>query len=286
MLNKLRSLRDTVDDTTSTIRSILWMLGVVAVIIIFIRQWLKSLDAIQTVALWVTLSCLGLIIVTYYLDWQKKRNVDKIPELLAQLDTLTLDYIENYRAVPTPETLLNDLAKIFNVDIGELKAAAFSGNKKRAETEFERFTNNFSKYANAKKFQENIMTLRLAGGLMNEYHVGLASITNTQEYQHIYQRVRILRRRAPSAAISAKINEYFNESEGLYSLLLSVQPFASLGSLKEMIPARIRAQQDVTLPIIEGHLDTLISSVRESIDDYKHKNKEYKDKTEKNKEKR
>jgi amino acid permease len=96
MLDKWRSFRDTVDDTTATIRSILWMVGIVAVIILVIRKWLESLDTIQTAALWVALVCVGLIVVTYYLDWQRKRNVDRMPELLAQLDKLTLDYINDY----------------------------------------------------------------------------------------------------------------------------------------------------------------------------------------------
>lgn len=273
MLDKLRSFKDAVDDTTSTIRSILWMVGVVAVIIIVIRRWLGSLDTIQTSALWVALVCLGLIIVTYYLDWQRKRSVDKIPELLAQLDKLTLDYIDNYSMVSTPETLLDDLASLMNMNISELKAAAHSGNSKRAEQAFGAFAEKYGRYSNPKKFQDNIMTLRLAGGLMNEYDVGLASITNTPEYQRIYQRVRYLRRRVPSAIISSKINEYFHQSEALYSMLLSVKPFESLGKLREMIPARMRAHNDVLLPTLESYMDTLISAVRESINDYKQKDR-------------
>jgi hypothetical protein len=254
------------------------MVGVVAVIIVVIRRWFESLDTIQTSALWVALVCLGIILLTYYWDWQRKRGVDKLPELLAQLDKLTLDYISNYTMVNPPEALLNDMASLMKMDIGDLKAAAYSGNKKRAEQAFIAFADKYGRYSNPKKFQDNIMTLRLAGGLMNEYNVGLVSITNTPEYQRIYQRIRNLRRRLPSAIISAKINEYFNQSVGLYSMLLSVKPFESLGTLRDTIPAQTRAHYEVMLPSIEGHMDTLISAVRESINDYKQKDKSFKEK--------
>jgi hypothetical protein len=273
MGDKWRAFRDTVDDTTSTFRSILWMVGVVSVIIVLVRKWLGSLDAVQIHALWVSGICLGLIALTYFLDWQRKRSVDKLPELLAKLDKLVLDYIENYDMPNVPETLLDDLARLMDINIGELKAAARSGDKKQAEQAFFRFGQRYEKYSNPKKFQDQIMNMRLAGALMNENNVGLTGITNTQEYQHIYQRVRNLRKRLPSQVISMKINDYFHQSEALYSMLLSIKPFESLGTLRNIIPARMRASHDVTFPIVEGHINTLISAVQESINDYKQKGK-------------
>ena len=278
MLDKWRSFRDTVDDTTSTIRSIFWMVGVVAVIILIIREWLESLDTIQTIAIWIALVCLGVILLTYFLDWQRKRNVDKIPELLANLDKLTLDYIDNY-AISSPEGLVDDLASLFNMNIGELKAASHSGSKKRAELAFQDFTARYERYHNSKKFQDNIMSLRLAGGLMNEYHVGLASITNTKDYQRLYERIKYLRRRLPSAYIATRVNEYFHQSEALYSMLLSVKPFENLGDLKSLISAKTRAHTEVIHSIVEDYVGTLISAVRESIDDYKQKNKPHEEKS-------
>jgi hypothetical protein len=279
MRDKWRAFRDTVDDTTSTIRSIFYMLGVVAVVVVFIRKWLESLDTIQMVALWVALACLGIIVLTYLLDWRRKRSIDKIPELLARLDELVLDYIEGYDMPKVPETLLDDLARVLNLNIGELKAAARSGDKKQAEQAFTRFQQRYEGYSNPKKFSEQIMNMRLAGALMNENNVGLDSITNTQEYQRIYQRVRALRKQLPSRTISTKINEYFHQSEALYSMLLSIKPFENLATLRDIIPARIRAGHDVTLPIVEGYIDTLISAVRESINEYKQKGKEIAEKS-------
>jgi hypothetical protein len=279
MGDKWRAFRDTVDDTTSTVRSIVWMLVGVGVIITVVREWLKSLDTIQIAAIWVVLVGLGVIALTYFLDWRRKRNVDKIPELLARLDELVLDYIEGYDMPNLPETLLDDLARVLNLNIGELKAAARSGDRKQAEQAFTRFQQRYEKYSNPKKFSDQIMNMRLAGALMNENNVGLDSITNTQEYQRIYQRVRALRKQLPSRTISTKINEYFHQSEALYSMLLSIKPFENLATLRDIIPARIRAGHDVTLPIVEGYIDTLISAVRESINDYKRKGKEIAEKS-------
>lgn len=271
MGDKWRAFRDTVDDTTSTIRAIFWIFGVVAVIVVFIREWLGSLDTIQIVALWVALACLGIIVLTYLLDWRRKRSIDKIPELLAQLDKLVLDYIDNYAMLNTSERLLDDLAHLNGINISELKAAAHSGDRRQAEDALSRFGQRYEKYRDHKKFQEQIMNMRLAGALMNEEHVGLAGITETREYQRIYQRVRDLRKRLPSQSVSGKINDYFYQSEALYSMLLSIKPFESLGNLRQLVPARMRASREIIFPIVEGHVNTLISAVRESIIDYKQK---------------
>jgi hypothetical protein len=156
------------------------------------------------------------------------------------------------------------------MNMSELKAAAASGNKNRAEQEFSKFTDIHSKRFNSKNFSDNIMNLRLAGALMTEHKVGLIAVTSSKDYQDLFQQVRFLRRRLPSIAVSRSINEYLNQSEGLYNMLFSIQPFANMGSLKDIIPVKIRAYSDVIRPTVEGHTASLINAVRESIDDYKH----------------
>ena len=246
----------------------------VAAIGITIRHWLKSLDTLQLSLLLVVLLCLLLIGLTYFLDWRRKKNIDNLPELLSQLDQLTLDYIDDF--VPhskTPETLLNDLASLFGMDIGQLKHAMLTQNHKLAQQEFIRLSNKYERFANLKKLPENLLTLRLMGGLMNEYNVGLAHITDVEEYRNLSQRIKRLQKRLPTAAITAKVNEYSSASEGLYSLLLSTKPFANIGTLKELIPARERAHSLIMRSVIEGYTTTLISAVRESIEKYKNKGK-------------
>jgi hypothetical protein len=270
--DKWRALKASIDDTTATIRTISEVVGLGSVIIVVIGKWLATLNDIQRNALWAAGGCLVIIIVTYIADWQKKRAIDKIPELLAKMDSLILDYFDNGLIFhDTPMELLEDLAKLMNFNINELKTAATSGNKHRAEQEFSRFADAHSKRFNSKNFAENILNLRLAGALMNEYNTGLIVVTRTKEYQDLYQQVRYLRKRLPAANVNKSINEYFHQSEGLYSLLFSIQPFANLGIFRDIIPVKIRAYSDVVRPIVEGHLASLIISVRESISDYKHK---------------
>ena len=268
---KWNSFRATVDDTTATIRAVVWSVGVGAVITILIGKWLASLNSIQRVALWVIGACLIIIALTYFLDWQRKKSIDKIPELLAKMDGLIFDYIDNHAIQNTPIELVEDLAKLMNMNISELKSAATSGNKNRAEQEFAKFADAHSKRFNSKNFSDNIMNLRLAGAIMTEHNIGLIAVTSTKEYQELFQQLRYLRRRLPSIIVSRSINEYLHQSEGLYNMLLSIQPFASMGSFKDVIPVRIRAYSDVVRPMVEGHTASLINAVRESIDDYKHR---------------
>jgi len=272
---QIRSFGETVDETTSAIRGLLWVLVMVAATGVAIRHWLKSLDTLQLSLLMVVLLCLLLIGLTYFLDWRRKRNIDNLPELLSQLDQLTLDYIDGL--VPhskTPEALVNDLANLLGMDIGQLKHAMLMQNHKLAQQEFYRLSSRYEKLANLKKLPENLLTLRLMGGLMNEYNVGLAHITDVEEYRNLFQRIKRLQKRLPTAAITAKVTEYFSASDGLYSLLLSTKPFTNLSTLKELIPARERAHSLIMRSVIEGYTATLISAVRESIEKCKNKEKE------------
>jgi len=272
---KWDSFRATVDDTTATIRAMIWAVEIGAVITVLIGQWLANLNTIQRVSLWVAGACLIIIALTYLLDWNRKKATDKIPELLAKMDGLVFDYIDNEIIQNSPEELVTDLAKLMNMNIDNLKSAAASGNRNRAEEEFAKFADTHSRRFNSKNFSDNIMNLRLAGAIMTEHNVGLVTITSTKEYQKLFQQVRYLRRRLPSVVMSRSINEYFNQSEGLYNMMFSIQPFANIGALKDIIPVRVRAYSDVVRPIVEGHTASLINAVRESIDDYKHR---YKDK--------
>jgi hypothetical protein len=95
----------TVDDTTATIRAVVWSIGGVAVITVVVGKWLASLNTIQRIGLWVVVGCLTIIALTYFFDWQRKRAVDKIPELLAKMDSMVFDYLEDYDMAEAPPEL-------------------------------------------------------------------------------------------------------------------------------------------------------------------------------------
>ncbi len=161
-----KSFTETVDSTTSSIRGCLWVVVMVGGVVIFIGKWLATLNYIQRVAVIVILACLFFIMVTYILDWQRKRSIDSIPELLTKIDQMTLNYIDDFMSKEsTSIELVKDLAKLVGMNIDSLLSAAESQNKIRAEQEFERFMNRYGKLADPKKTAENILTLRLMGGL-------------------------------------------------------------------------------------------------------------------------
>jgi len=275
IFEKWKSFTETVDTTTSSFRGCLWVVAMVGGAVIAAGKWLETLNDWQRGAFVVVLLCLLFIGLTYVLDWRRKRSIDSIPELLTRIDQMTLDYIDDYMSnTNTPKALVKDLAKLAGVNIDLLLSAAESQNKMRAEQEFERFINRYERLANPKKVTENILTLRLMGALMSDYNEGLASLTTNEKYQNIYQRIKQLQRRSPSAEISTKVNEYFHQSEGWYSLLLSIKPFVHLGGLKQLIPAKVRALSNIMRPMVEGHTATLIAAISESIEKHKNRGKE------------
>lgn len=242
---------------------------------IIIRQWLSSLDTLQIVFLVIGLLCICLIGFTYYFDWRRKKSVDNIPDLLSQIDQLTLDYIDNSDLhSDKPQELLDDLGKLLNMDVSQLKRVALERNKEEAQYEFQRFTDRYSKYLNPSKTtkKDTVWNLLLIGSTLNEYGVGLANITDTEEYKKLYDRVKNLQRQVPTAEINMKINAYFNGSRGLYSTLLSTKPIE--GELRALIPIRIRASNGMLRNIIEGQTAILISEVRESVQASKGKGRE------------
>ncbi len=275
MLKAWRDFMDTVDSTTRFFRGLLWMVTIIMAIGIIIRQWLSSLDTLQIVFLVIGLLCICLIGFTYYFDWRRKKSVDNIPDLLSQIDQLTLDYIDNSDLhSDKPQELLDDLGKLLNMDVSQLKRVALERNKEEAQYEFQRFTDRYSKYLNPSKTtkKDTVWNLLLIGSTLNEYGVGLANITDTEEYKKLYDRVKNLQRQVPTAEINMKINAYFNGSRGLYSTLLSTKPIE--GELRALIPIRIRASNGMLRNIIEGQTAILISEVRESVQASKGKGRE------------
>jgi hypothetical protein len=270
-----RFITETVEDTLSAIRGVAVVAGIIGGIFIVIGKWWTTANYVQKSGALAVIISAAVIGFTYFLAWKRVNDTNKIPELLLKLDQMTLDYIDNVaHSLETPEALVDDLAKLFGWDIAPLKSAAKFNDKQLAEAEFRKFAQRYETLLNRKKVTDSLANLRLMGALMDDYKVGLSRITTTKDYERLFQRVKTLQRRLSSVDTSKKVNEYFYVSEGLYSVLLSSQPFMNLGSLKTLIPTRLRAYRSIMRPLIEGHTATLISAVRESIEQHKTKRKE------------
>jgi hypothetical protein len=108
------------------------------------------------------------------------------------------------------------------------------------------------------------------GELLNKYNVGLGALKNSERYKKLYSDIKSLQFKLPSVAISAKINDYFYQSDAYYGLLISTKPIIQLPSGTNVsIPTKINAKAGQIRPIIEGQIANLISSIRESIVTYK-----------------
>jgi hypothetical protein len=69
-----------------------------------------------------------------------------------------------------------------------------------------------------------------------------------------------------------KINEYWQWSEGLYSMLLTFKPSILMPGLQELLPSKVVAGSAMMQTIFEEQTSVLISAVRESIIKYKERN--------------
>jgi hypothetical protein len=230
---------------------------------------------IQIISFYVGIGIIALIGITFLMDWNTRRNIYRIPDLLALIDQLTLDLIEDYKLPNETEDITDDLAKVIGLgDINQLKTAVKDKRKRGVELELTSITNHYSSLVNSKKPQDVLQNLLLSSSFLNSHNIGLERVTDTPRYHRLYHKIKTLQRRVPSANINMKINEYWRWSEGLYSLILSAKPIMNISGLKELMPPKYLATSTMMQPQILDFTTVLISGVRESIESYKERDKE------------
>jgi phosphoenolpyruvate synthase/pyruvate phosphate dikinase len=190
---------------------------------------------------------------------------------------MTLNWVDQFVPSLTEDEnnrLLDDLGELLGIDFEQFRRAVASGDKDRINFQFQRIWKEYTRLMGimspTKQTGETLSSLVLIGGLLDSYNVGLKNIKVTTEYQKRYERIKSLQERTTLAETSIKINDYFFWSDGMYCLLLSIKPITSLYYLSNLLPAKAKATGVVLRPIIESHMTTLITAVRESI----HKSKE------------
>lgn len=234
----------------------------VATSIIFIRQWIEGLEPLYKILIMVAVGAFLLALIAYIFNWREKRKFEKIPDLLERMDKLALDYIEDFEFTLTPEdwnSLYGEYGSLLKIDFGLLKNALLKKDKEVLEREFQRITKAYDRHLNpSKKLEQSLTDLLDMGSILDCYNV---------------RNIRSLQRKAPSANISNKVNEYYSWSEGFYCLLLSMKPLTEQPILRELMPIKVKAKKSQVRPLIERQTSTLISAVRESIEDYKQKRK-------------
>jgi hypothetical protein len=188
---------------------------------------------------------------------------------------MTWDFIDEFEFNLSQDAwseMLKDYGVLLGMDFHRFTTAVISQDKNIVDEEFDRINKVYSRKLNPqKKLSESLADLRDMGGLLNSYNCGLESITETLPYQKLKSKIKSLQRKSPSMKISTKVNDYFYWSEGLYSILLSIKPLTEFP--KSKMPTKVSAKKSQIRPIIEGQINNLISGVRESIIEYKDRNK-------------
>jgi hypothetical protein len=267
-----RSFRDSIDETTSEIRWFLATLGLIGTIIVISWRWFLTLVIWQRIGIIVAVSCLGIIALTFVVDWLRKKNIEQIPDLLAKIDQLTLDYIDKYVPNDDSEETSIGLAKLTGIETGQFRAAVALKNKNKIDDEADRIFKQYEKSNRFKKVSENLQNLLYISAYLNANKVGLKQVTDTREYRRLYKRIKNLQRMVPSSETNMKINEYWQWSEGLYSMLLTFKPSILMPGLQELLPSKVVAGSAMMQTIFEEQTSVLISAVRESIIKYKERN--------------
>jgi len=214
-------------------------------------------------------------VLTYILQWKNKRDVDNIPDLLSQWDQLVLNNIDTVNYHMNDPRIIEDLANVLNMNVNPLKSAIQEKDKHRVELELNKISNRYNnQISNKNRGRDTLNNLLLASSILNDYNIGLANITNTEQCNRLNKRIRELQKRVPKANINAKINDYMRWSDGLYAALLCTKHLTSLNGLQELIPVRVRATNNLARGTIEEQTTLLISAVRESIVDAKKADKD------------
>jgi hypothetical protein len=275
-MGRISSFFQTTKETTETI---LWFLGVVVMlggIGVGFGKWFSSLNTFQTVSFFIMVGALFLIAVTLVLNWLHKRDVEKIPDLIEKLDVLTSNFVDDFKLKLSEEewtNILRDYSSLLGLDFSGLEAAFKDGNKKKLETAFESFNRAYNRKLNPEnKTAESLTDVGDMGSILDTYNAGFGCLKQTPQYQKLDKKIKALQRKAPSAYISVKVNDYYVVSEKLYTMILGTKPLYDQPLLAGKMPAKVKAKKSQVRPLIDGQISNLIAGVREAILKHKERN--------------
>jgi hypothetical protein len=286
-MRKILSFFETAKDTTTTI---LWLLGIGAMlgtIGLAFEKWFSGLSILGVVSFYVLAGCLLLMMVTLILNWKQKRDIERIPDLIEKLEVLVSNYVDDFELTLTKDDwlhLYDDYEQDLGIDLSGIKKILASGerNKTALTKEYEKIDRAYSKKLDFQTKTEQALTdLGDMSSILDGYKAGLRSLKDTPQYKKLEKQIKSLQRKAPSAYISVKVNEYFVLSERLHYMVLGTKPLYSHPELRDIMPAKIKAKKSQIRPIVDGQIANLIAGVREAIVKYKERNLEQKGNIEK-----
>jgi|GEM_PF-6903475 len=241
------------------------MLIVLAVWGSFVWPWLIGLSLGQIIFISLAALCFLLIIALVIWRWFDRRAIQKIPNILIQLDRITLDLIDGWGTnIEVPQEAMDELAEIYECknEINQLRRRM--NDSKDVKSAINKIA---SRYAGKVKRDEALRGLSRAGVVLDEYGIGLESLRKQMpQYGKLLHNARELQYRIPSAAIGIAIGDYFRTGDGLYTVLLGNKAIMQgVPGTKELLPVKINAEAKLMRRDVEDQTELLILKVREEI---------------------
>lgn len=239
--------------------------------------WIEDLTPMQKGLFIFASICFFLVFIRIFIAWWEKRNIENIPDFIEKLDVRVSNYIDDFElelSVDEWQGIYRDYSVILGIPLDNLIAIlSKEHNRDILDREFESINRAYLKNLNPEsKMAESLTYLGDMGGILDSYGVGLKALRDSAQYKKLYNKIKTLQRKAPSAYISAKINEYFTVSERLYILLLGIKPLYDRPELRDKLPVKVNAKKNQVRPIVEGQISNLIAGVREAILKHKERN--------------
>ena len=245
--------------------------------------WFSNLSTFGMVSFFFLVGGLILVIFTLVLNWLQKRDIERIPDLIEKLDVLTTNYIDDFHFDLTEdewEKINADYSSILDIDLRGLEEVCRSPDTPRSTIDrtYDGVCRQYMRRLDPKRQEEESLEyLGDMGSILDSHNCGFNKLKMTPQYQKLERKIKALQRKAPSAYISVKVNDYFIVSERLYVLLLGTKPLFDQPTLKDRLPAKVKAKKSQVRPIVEAQVANLISGVRESITKHKERHMQQKE---------
>jgi len=257
------------------------MLGGIGVAI---GNWFIPTTLFQWVSFYILVGGLLLLLITLFLNWKRKKEIEGIPDLIEKLDVLTSNWVNDFKIELSDDDwgkLNQDYSSLFGLDLTGLEKAIKEvkegGNKKNLERAFESVNRKYNQKLDPNnKTAETLSNLGDMASILDTYNSGFARLKETLQYQKLDKKIKSLQRQAPSAYISNKINDYYLISERLYTIVLGTKPMFEQPLFASNLPAIIKAKKSQIRPVIDSQISNLIAGVREAILKHKERNQEQK----------
>jgi len=213
----------------------------------------------------VVLLCLVIIGLMFLLNWLKSQSVNRIPDLLYQMDALIKAYVtENELSGEEYQALMVDIIEFLHINPQDALGAILLPSPHEREQSSDNLLDQIKSVFDGTNAKESLNGLLMLGGLLNNHNLGLNRIKNGSEYQTLHRILSGLQKRA-NATTNVAVNNCLLWSDGLYSLLLLTNYKNMPDSLEARLPAKMKAAMQLLSPLLNMVIEQRIAEVKDAI---------------------